>query len=145
MASLSASESAAWRGFLDTHALLQRLMQQTLEPHGISTTEYGVLVLADEQGKAGIRMGALAERLGTSCGGMTRMVERLQRDGYVRRTPCAQDGRAMVVSTTPEGQGLLRRARRVHLRDVRQLFLDRLTPAEQRQLARLWERLLAAP
>jgi DNA-binding MarR family transcriptional regulator len=81
-----------------------------------------------------IRMGALAatERLGAPA--MTRTVEILERQGLVRRERDPSDERAVLISATPKGGGMVRRGRDERVRQV-QAGLRRLTPEARGRLA----------
>ena len=72
---------------------------------------------------------------------MSRMIDRLTREGLVRREACEDDGRGAEVALTPTGRGVLRAARASHLAGVRAEFLDRFDDDELARLAGIWERL----
>jgi DNA-binding MarR family transcriptional regulator len=90
-------------------------------------------------------MTQLAEQIGMSGSGLTRLIDRLQDRGLVERRRCAADGRGYEASLTAAGRNRLRRLHVIHLRAVRELFLSRLTPAEQQSLAAIWQRLADSP
>ena len=103
-----------------------------------------LLFLADAPGGR-MRMSELADGVLLSRSGLTRLVDRLERDGLVRREECHTDARGLDAVITPQGRRRFTRARRTHLSGVRERFLEQLSDAEQRELAELWERLAAAP
>jgi DNA-binding MarR family transcriptional regulator len=139
---LTERELGAWRGFLQAHARLTRRMDATLQrEHGLSLGDYDVFVLLDEAGR--LRMSDLADRVLMSSGGITRLAERLERRGLIRRERCASDGRGYEASLTPAGADLLEVARVTHRAEIHALFLAQLSAAEQETLARVWKRLLA--
>src|SRR5918999_2486100 len=138
---LNSEELAAWRGLLRVHAgLTKELDAELLRAHGLSLSSYEVLLfLADAPGGQ-LRMSELADGVLLSRSGLTRLVDRLERDGLLRRERCPDDARGFLATITPKGKTLFQRARRTHLDGVRERFLSNLTPAEQRKLAELWER-----
>jgi DNA-binding MarR family transcriptional regulator len=140
---LSARELAAWRGMLAAHAALIGWLDAELErEHGLPLTSYEVLMyLADAEGSR-LRMGELAERLLLSRSGLTRLVDRLERQELLERQRCEEDGRGYWAVLTAAGRRRLEAARPAHLAGVRRHFLTRLEPAELDSLARIWERLL---
>ena len=73
--------------------------------------------------------------------GITRLVQGLERAGFVERVGCPDDARGFLVGLTPAGLALVRSARDTHLEGVAELFSDRYTDDELAQLARLLERL----
>lgn len=139
---LSDDELAAWKGMLRTHRDLVATLDTQLErDHSLPLSSYEVLmVLADSKdGRA--RMGELADELLLSRSGLTRLVDRLVRQGWVERAPCEDDARGLFASITPSGRKKLAEARPAHLDGVRTGFLSRLSDAELQALSRAWKRL----
>ena len=87
-------------------------------------------------------MAELADGVLLSRSGMTRLVDRLEREGLLERDPCVSDGRGTFAVLTDKGEELLARARRTHLDGVRERFLTHFAEDELEQLARLWNRVL---
>jgi DNA-binding MarR family transcriptional regulator len=73
---------------------------------------------------------------------VTRLVDRLEREGLVGRERCAEDGRGYWAVLTEAGDRRLREARATHLAGVRRLFLDQLGEDDLRRLAAYWELLV---
>jgi DNA-binding MarR family transcriptional regulator len=142
-AQLSARELAAWRGLLAAHAtLIARLDAELEREHGLPLTSYEVLLyLADADGGR-LRMGELADRLLLSRSGITRLVDRLERQGMIERERCEDDGRGFNAVLTAAGRRKLDAARPAHLGGVRRHFLAQLEPGELDSLAAIWGRLL---
>jgi len=139
-AELTDLELAAWRGFLRTHAALFKALDAELEAaHGLPLTTYEVLVSLLHAPGRRLRMAELAQHMLLSRSGVTRLVDRLERDGLLRREECSDDGRGCFATLTDEGEAVLRKARPTHLEGVRRRFLDRLGPADQEALARAWD------
>ena len=142
-AQLSARELAAWRGLLAAHAtLIARLDAELEREHGLPLTSYEVLLyLADADGGR-LRMGELADRLLLSRSGITRLVDRLERQGMIERERCEDDGRGFNAVLTAAGRRKLDAARPAHLGGVRRHFLAQLESGELDALAAIWARLL---
>src|SRR3954449_9039271 len=123
-------EIRAWRGLLRVHASLSKALDAELEAeHGLPLTSYEVLLyLADAEGEK-MRMCDLASSVILSRSGLTRLVDRLERDGLLVRESCASDARGAFAKLTAAGHQKLAAARETHLAGVRALFLDHLTPA----------------
>jgi DNA-binding MarR family transcriptional regulator len=138
---------AAWRSFLRTHThLLRRLGQDLQTHHKIGLASYDVLVQLAEAPDNRLRMSELAEAVLLSRSGLTRLVDRLQREGLVERQPDPGDARGMFTVLTTRGRNALRDAAVVHLAGVSELVIERLTEAELRQLQALMNKLdLEAP
>lgn len=77
-----------------------------------------------------------------SLSGMSRLVDRLVREGLVERQRAAEDGRGSYVTLTAIGQERFAAAHATHLDGIRRLFLARLVPGDLQALAACWERLV---
>ena len=140
---LAAEELAAWRGLLRVHsALVKALDAELLAEHDLPLTSYEVLINLQAAPGHRRRMAELAEGVLLSRSGMTRLVDRLERDGLIERDACTEDGRGMFAVLTDKGEDLLSRARRTHLDGVRERFLQHFDRDELEQLAGGWNRVL---
>jgi DNA-binding MarR family transcriptional regulator len=140
---LSAPELAAWRGFLRVHAALVKQLDAQLEAtHGLPLSSYEVLITLAEAPEHRLRMAELADATLLSRSGMTRLVDRLQREGLIARARCECDARGAFAELTQKGVALLAEIRPTHLAGVRASFLSHLDDGELHTLAALWERLL---
>ncbi|MDP2711307.1 MAG: MarR family transcriptional regulator [Solirubrobacteraceae bacterium] len=142
---LAPTELRAWRGMLRVHAALAKALDQQLEAaHGLQLSSYEVLMyLADAEDER-MRMCDLASSILLSRSGLTRLVDRLQREGLLERVACSDDARGAFAKLTPAGRDKLRAARATHLAGVRAMFLDRFSPDELAQLGDAWDRVLDA-
>ena len=138
---LTPAELGAWRGLLPVHAAMTKALDAELvREHGLQLSSYEVLLfLADAPGGR-LRMSELADGVLLSRSGLTRLVDRMEREGLLRRVRCEDDARGYNAAITAKGRELFRRARRTHLDGVRERFLSRLSAEELRTLAELWEK-----
>jgi DNA-binding MarR family transcriptional regulator len=138
---LSPLELAAWRGFLRVHAALVRELDRELElEQGLPLSQYEVLLyLANAPGRR-LRMSELASLVLLSQSGITRLVDRLERDGLVERVPCSEDRRGLWAILTDKGAKRLAEARPTHLAGVRARFLEHFDEQQLQTLADSWER-----
>ena len=138
---LTEPELRAWRGLLRTHAFLVKRLDAELESaHGLPLTSYEVLLhLAKAEG-CKMRMCDVAESVLLSRSGLTRLVDQLERDGYVERVSCADDARGAFARLTDAGRSKLQAASTTHLEGIRQHFLAHFEPSELAVLAEAWER-----
>jgi len=142
-AQLSRREIAAWRGLLRTHARVLAALDAELEQtHGLAVPEYEVLLVLSESGDKHLRMSELADAALLTRSGMTRLVDRLERQGLVRRERCAADGRGTYAVITNEGRERFAEARPTHIAGVRRLFLDPLKKKDQRALGEAFDTVL---
>jgi DNA-binding MarR family transcriptional regulator len=142
---LEADEEAAWRGFLRVHAALIRELDAELHAaHDLPLSSYDVLLQLAEAPEQRLRMSELAESVLISPSGLTRLVDRLAREGLVERRRCSSDARGFFAVLTPAGLERLREAAGTHLDGVRRLFLEHLSEGDLHRLAGYWDRLLPA-
>ena len=139
---LTDEEAAAWVGFLRSHATLVRELDASLtEAHGLPLSSYEVLLRLSREPEGRQRMSDLADSVWLSRSGITRLIDRLERDGLVERSACASDARGSFAVITATGRAKLEEARTTHVADVRERFLSRFDAVEQAQLADFWSRL----
>jgi 2,3-bisphosphoglycerate-independent phosphoglycerate mutase len=140
---LSDTELDAWRGFLRVHSELTKALDAELETkHGLPLTSYEVLIYLAKAPEGRLRMAELADRVLLSRSGMTRLVDRLEREGLIRRDSCADDKRGAFAVLTDAGAAVLSKARPDHLEAVRRRFLAHFEEAELQQLRGYWGRLV---
>jgi len=142
-AELNEAELAAWRGVLRLHAAVVRELDAELEArHRLPLTSYEVLKGLRKAPGGRLRMAELAEHVLLSRSGMTRLIDRLEREGYVTRSVCDKDGRGCYAVLTEAGADVVDRARATHIAVVRARFLRHFTEAELRDLGTLLTRAL---
>ena len=139
---LTPLELSAWHGMLRTHAaLLRRLDDDLRARHGLSVTSYEALMLLGTSPRRRMRISELSAATLLSVSGMSRMVDRLVREGLVVREACEEDGRGAEVALTASGRGRLRAARAGHLAGVRREFLSRFSDEELAAMGAFWSRI----
>jgi DNA-binding MarR family transcriptional regulator len=133
---LTETELRAWQALLHAHHdVTDRLDAELREQHGLTFSEYDVLLrLARAPGRS-LRMSDLAERVLLSPSGLTRLVDRLADDRLVRRDTNQEDARVTLARLTDRGRDRLRQAARTHLRGIREHFTGRLSQAQLRNVA----------
>ena len=139
---LTLGELRAWRGLLRAHACLAKRLDAELDQaHGLPMTSYEVLHHLQEAPSARMRMCDLAEQAQLSRSGLTRMVDRLEREGLLERCSCDHDARGSYACLTEAGRDRVEAARVTHLAVVREHFFARFSEAEMSVLADMWERI----
>jgi DNA-binding MarR family transcriptional regulator len=141
---LSDREFDAWGGFLRTHALLVRELDAELtQAHGLPLSSYEVLLKLGRAEQGRMRMSDLADAVWLSRSGVTRLVDRLERDGLVERRACPSDARGAFAVITERGRQRFGEAQRTHLAGIRTRFLAHFDDADQRAMSEFWSRLTA--
>jgi DNA-binding MarR family transcriptional regulator len=138
---LSEAELRAWRGLLRAHASLAKRLESRLErEHGLQISSYEVLQHLMDAPAGKMRMCDLAEQAQLSRSGLTRLVDRLERDELLGRCSCEHDARGAYACLTDRGRDRLLAARGTHRAVVREHFLSHFSEPELETLGKLWER-----
>ena len=116
--------------FMEAHLGLSAKLAPRFAEYGLSETEYEVLLrLARTPGER-LRMSDLSAQTSLSTSGITRVVDRLERDGLTSRESCETDRRGTWARITDTGMKRVLSVLGPHLDDVEEWFTGRLT-AEQ--------------
>jgi DNA-binding MarR family transcriptional regulator len=141
LSSPSPERLRSWRLFFESALALLDVLDTELENAvGIPMRWYDVLVHLEESPE-GIRMNELAERILYSKSGFTRVVDRMEDAGLVRRVRPDDDRRSILVVLTDNGAEMLERARRYHRDGIEQHFSQHLTDADIKGLTRALEKI----
>lgn len=92
---------------LRTAALMQRQLALVVERSGVTLQQYNVLRILRGAGDAGLPTLAIRDRMIEEAAGITRLLDKLERAGYVMRERCTPDRRQVVCRITPTGLSLL--------------------------------------
>ncbi len=138
---IDAEHLAAWRALFEAHAAVVRRLERELEAEGVLPLGwYEVLRALEAEPERRLRMHELAEVVGLSRSGLTRLVDRLEGAGYLSREDCSSDRRGCFAVLREKGQEALRRTRPVYERGVIGHFGRHLDDGEVRVLAAALER-----
>src|SRR4030088_1525589 len=113
---------------------MRQLATDLVGPIGLTRGDFAVLAHLGQAGGE-LRISELAAQAYSSRSGMTRRIDRLVDEGLVTRANSDADGRGVFVGLTDAGAARLAEAAPVHLRRVRELFVERLSDAELGTLA----------
>jgi DNA-binding MarR family transcriptional regulator len=132
----------AWRGLLCVHALVAKRLEGRLEhEHGLQLSSYEVLQHLMDAPGGRMRMCDLAEQARLSRSGLTRLVDRLERDELLGRCTCEHDARGAYACLTDSGRERLCAARGTHRAVVREHFLAHFSEPELEVLGKMWDRI----
>ena len=142
---LDTDERETWLAVVSMLMRLPTALDRQLQRDaGISHFEYQVLAgLSMSPGRT-LRMSDLAAFANASLPRLSQVVARLERRGWVRRTPDPADGRYTLAGLTDEGWEKVVATAPGHVEEVRRLVFDPLTKAQQRQLGAAGRRIMAA-
>ena len=140
LSSPSTERLRAWRLYFESALAVTDVLNAELERDaGISLPWYDVLVQLEET-PDGLRMNELAERILYSKSGFTRVVDRMEEAGLVRRVRPEHDRRSILVVLTDKGTETMERARRHHRDGIERHFSRHLTDNEIKALTRALEK-----
>lgn len=140
---MTMEQRAAWRGLLAVQATLVRRLNQELEAGGHVPIEwYDVLIHLSEAPEERMRLSALADAILLSRSGLTRLVDRMETAGLLRREVCPDDRRGSFAILTDVGRDALERAAPAHLAGIKQHFARHLSAEEAQTLSRVFARIL---
>jgi DNA-binding MarR family transcriptional regulator len=132
-----------WVAFLQAHSALSHRLEAELQTAGrVSLAEYDALVQLAAADDRQLRMNELADRVLLSRSGVSRLVDRLERQGWVRRASCPTDARGSWAILTDAGLDTLRAAAPVHLRGVERHFLAPMGEPDREAISRGLEAVL---
>jgi DNA-binding MarR family transcriptional regulator len=94
-------------GLMRTTDLVRRQAAAVVEPHGITLQQYNVLRILRGGGTDGVPTLEVAERMVEQTPGITRLLDRLEAKGVVKRQRCPKDRRQHLCWITPKGAALL--------------------------------------
>jgi DNA-binding MarR family transcriptional regulator len=135
-------DQRGWIRLLRAHAALTRELSTRLETaHGLSLRDFDVLVQLYEAPDREMRRIDLARTVLLSPSGVTRLLEGLERAGWVKKRYCASDHRVTYAVLTEAGVAKFEEARASHVADLQELFASRFSVEEHEQLAQLLGRL----
>ncbi|WP_328593924.1 MarR family winged helix-turn-helix transcriptional regulator [Actinomadura macrotermitis] len=146
MTTPSSAEPAVWRTLLRAQVLISRRLQALLlAEHDLALGSYEVLRHLGESPNGKLRMNDLADRVLLSRSGLTRLVDRMQREGLVARASCASDARGLFAVLTPAGRARLDAATPTYQQAVREYLLSRLDQDDLEQFGVILDKLADEP
>jgi DNA-binding MarR family transcriptional regulator len=132
----------AWVSLLRAHAALTReLSADLVNQHGLTINDYEVLLHLARAENRQLRRVDLAERLVLTASGITRLLDGLERSGWVEKGRCAADGRVTYAVLTDAGLDKLREASDTHVGGICNAFEQRYSEDELATLGELLARL----
>ena len=138
----SVEQYDAWAGF---HAVYQRCVKELEHElsarHGIGLSGYKLLARLARAEEGYLRMSELADDAQLSPSRVSRLVDQLERSGYIERLACPGDSRVVHAALTSDGLSYLTEVHETYVAAVERGFFDRLSEREVKALARVWSRL----
>jgi DNA-binding MarR family transcriptional regulator len=140
-------QSSAVRAFVALvrahSAAIRQLNAQLARDHGLTINDYEVLLRLARAPDRRMRRVDLADEVLLTASGITRLLDGLEKAGFVERGSCESDRRVVYAVLTDAGLDKLRDARTSHVAQIEELFSARLDESEQTTFAGLLERVAA--
>lgn len=129
------SRISSYGRLVEAQRQLHRIFDRSLRTHaGLSAVWYEAMLRLARSTEGFMTINELGDALDLSSGGATRLVDRLEENGFIERVACPTDRRVSWIKLTDEGLQVLNDATRVHLQDLDEHFISRLTLDELRTL-----------
>ena len=136
------TELVPFVNFLRAHAAVVReLSSELVSAHGLTINDFEVLLRLSRADGSRMRRVDLAQEVLLTPSGITRLLEGLERSGYVERVACKEDLRVSYAQLTPAGRTKLRAAGKTHVAGIHRLYLDHFDADERAVLGELLGRL----
>ena len=134
-----------WRSFLKAHStVVKHLESRMQEQHGLPLAWWDVLLQLADGPDGRLRMGELAESVLLTRSGITRLVDRMIREGLVAREPCPGDRRGYYAVITQDGLDTIEKVGPDHSKDAWEVFLGHISQEEAALLGQVFSRVLSA-
>ena len=136
-------ELSAWLNLIQTHAAVAAGLEDTLKgASGLSLAEHEVLVRLAEAPNGRLRMLDLTGLVLLSKSGMTRMIDRMEREGLVERQSCDTDRRVVYAAITRKGRRILEETTPAFLAGIEEHFSRHLSDVDVHALRKILRKLL---
>jgi DNA-binding MarR family transcriptional regulator len=143
---LDSGEQEAWLAFLKTmYALPEALDRQLKRDSDLPHTEYLLMAVLSGSPERTLTMSQLAQAARFSASRLSHIANKLQSQGWIHRHKHPTDGRTNLITLTDAGFAVLAEAAPGHVRQVRAVLFDRLTPDQVAQFGAIFQTLLAGP
>ena len=134
-----------WGLFLEAHEGIKRRLDQELRAEvDLQGPWFEALLRIGRTPGQAVPMTQLADMMLFSSGGFTKLADRMEHAGLIRRVPCPGDRRSLLATLTPEGRRVLERALAVHVPGIQRHLVDHLSPDQRRQLEQILRTLRAS-
>jgi DNA-binding MarR family transcriptional regulator len=139
---LGADVKNAWTSFVVSHSVVTRKIDKRLAEAGLPSLDvYDVLLTLENADNGRLRMSALAEQVMLSRSGITRLVDRLEKEGLLKRHDCPSDRRATYAVITEKGLALRRKMWPTFRAGIAEYFGAFLSDEESRTLSAAFRRM----
>jgi len=137
---LSPSEEAAWRKYIVASRRMYEALDEDLSAHGLSLSDYEILVHLSDAKDRSLRMSELADKTILSRSRLSHRIKYMEGKGWVERQKCASDKRGTWAVMTTKGWNTIVKAAPDHVASIRKRFIDQISKADQANIAAIFEK-----
>ena len=136
-------ETRAWIGFVKSQQSVLDKVDKDFKASGFPLLSWYDLLLELEKSKGGrLRQKELGELILLSKYNVSRLLDRLEKQGLIKREPCEEDTRGVFAVITPKGKKLRNKMWPVYYGSIKENFLSKFNEKELKQIIRLSKRLV---
>jgi len=138
---LTPSEESAWRKYIVASRRLYEALDEDLAAHGLSLSDYEILVHLSDAKDRSLRMSDLAEKTILSRSRLSHRIKYMEGKGWVERQKCDSDKRGTWAVMTTKGWNAIVKAAPDHVSSIRNKFIDQISKADQGNIASIFEKI----
>lgn len=139
---LTKAETKAWTGFIKAQQLLIDKVEEKLKKkHFPSLSWYDVLWELEKSAEGSLRLNDIGKKVLLNKYNVTRLIDRMEKEGLVSREACPIDGRGVFACITPKGRKLRKRMWPVYKKAIEENFVSYFNKNELEQISKLMERI----
>lgn len=137
---LTPSEESAWRKYIVASRRLAEALDEDLSAHGLSLSDYEILVHLSDAKDRSLRMSDLADKTILSRSRLSHRIKYMEGKGWVERQKCDSDKRGTWAVMTTKGWNAIVKAAPDHVASIRKRFIDQISKADQANIAAIFEK-----
>jgi DNA-binding MarR family transcriptional regulator len=137
---LTPSEESAWRKYIVASRRLYEALDEDLASHGLSLSDYEILVHLSDAKDRSLRMSDLADKTILSRSRLSHRIKYMEGKGWVERQKCDSDKRGTWAVMTTKGWNAIVKAAPDHVESIRNRFIDQISKADQANIASAFEK-----
>ena len=132
---LTPAEESAWRKYIVASRRMYEALDEDLTSHGLSLSDYEILVHLSDAKDRSLRMSELADKTILSRSRLSHRIKYMEGKGWVERQKCASDKRGTWAVMTTKGWNTIVKAAPDHVASIRKRFIDQISKADQANIA----------
>jgi len=137
---LTPAEESAWRKYIVASRRMYEALDEDLISHGLSLSDYEILVHLSDAKDRSLRMSELADKTILSRSRLSHRIKYMEGKGWVERQKCASDKRGTWAVMTTKGWNTIVKAAPDHVASIRKRFIDQISKADQANIASIFEK-----